>query len=226
MRFKGTHMQTAHPAYKDSWVDNGVKSDPMDPPPAPTYAQSKQIEKAPRPSFPAAPPANMLFRPLYQLKQRLRTKDSGEPCALLVRKAENTDASERTGRPTVRNFVAEQTKKQTGQYIPNWALVKLWCAGTVSKDLTGNHSQTKITMKTTQKNFNLFFCRTASRPRCNASNSWTVGMSWGYTANVGYTRKLRTTPEDQMYFNYNSQGSEMRLTHLPFHSQSIETRLT
>ena len=34
-----------------------MNKEPIDPPPAPTYAQSKQIEKAPRPSFPAAPPA-------------------------------------------------------------------------------------------------------------------------------------------------------------------------
>jgi len=34
-----------------------VNKEPIDPPPAPTYAQSKQIEKAPRPPFPAAPPA-------------------------------------------------------------------------------------------------------------------------------------------------------------------------
>jgi hypothetical protein len=56
------YMQTAQPAYSDNCVDKGVKREPMELPPAPTYAQSKQMEKAPKPSLPAAPPNSHRMR--------------------------------------------------------------------------------------------------------------------------------------------------------------------
>ena len=69
-----THMQTALPAYKDSWVARGVKREPMEPPPDPTYAQSKQSENSPRPSLPAAPPKMRVNQALFWLaRQKMDT---------------------------------------------------------------------------------------------------------------------------------------------------------
>lgn len=46
--------------------------------------------------------------------QRLLAKDTSEPCALLIRKAEDTDTSERTERPTVRILITEQAEETNG----------------------------------------------------------------------------------------------------------------
>lgn len=63
-------MQTMHPKYSESCVDNGVKSDPMEPPPEPTYTQSRQSENVPRPSFPAAPPKIRVNHALFWLARQ------------------------------------------------------------------------------------------------------------------------------------------------------------
>lgn len=72
-----------------------MNKEPIVPPPAPTYAQSKHMEKAPRPSFPAAPPGfNIRLSPNYANGEIAHTKNAREPRALLVGEAENADASE------------------------------------------------------------------------------------------------------------------------------------
>lgn len=76
-----------------------MKREPIGPPPEPTYAQSKQMENAPKPSLPAAPP--IMKRVIYMTKEYmggLCTKDPSKPSTLLVCKAEDTNSSERPTR--------------------------------------------------------------------------------------------------------------------------------
>lgn len=74
------------------------------PPPEPTYAQSKQMESAPKPSLPAAPPIMKWI--IYMTKEYMggvreeymggvRAKNSSKPGTLLVCQAENTNPSKR-----------------------------------------------------------------------------------------------------------------------------------
>ena len=59
-----------HPKYKDICVDNGVKRDPIVPPPEPTYAQSRHRENVPKPSFPAAPPNILVNQAFFWLAKQ------------------------------------------------------------------------------------------------------------------------------------------------------------
>lgn len=63
-------MQTAQPAYSASCTGSGVNNEPIAPPPEPTYAQSRQMEKVPRPSLPAAPPKTRVNQALSWLARQ------------------------------------------------------------------------------------------------------------------------------------------------------------
>lgn len=63
-----------------------------------------------------------------------------------------------------------QKKTHTAQYIPRID-VKNFVDTYLNLSRTGNHAQTKIAMKITQKNLSRFFCMTTSRPLSKASKS-------------------------------------------------------
>lgn len=154
-------MHTAVPAYSDICVLSGVKSEPIEPPPEPTYAQSKQSENSPRPSLPAAPPKMRVNQALFRsARQKIDT-----PVKVLA-----------TTRQRKRLLVhGEDVRRDVlGDPLPHEYHDTPVAISACPFALRTQKATHKI-----QKKRIRFFCNTADLPRWSVSKSWTVGMSCG-----------------------------------------------